>query len=108
MKPTNNIFKIIWNSITTDVDTVKHIFKSISDEKSPVDLDKLEELKMELKKLKLSDIIKEYWLWLICIIFAGVMGWVLAASYYQVQCNNYIIDNCMQTGIDLIKLNLSS
>jgi hypothetical protein len=68
-----------------------------------------------MKTVTPTSILKDNGYWILAIIFALVIGWYLASQYYQLQCNNIIIDEyinkygqkclaeCSKTGIKGIK-----
>lgn len=87
-----NIFKFLWNDLKTDILCVKETIKRAREGKPIVDQDKLDLFRKEVLS-KPGERFKESWPWLIVIIFAFVLGWVMAAGYYQVACNNFIIEN---------------
>jgi hypothetical protein len=58
-----------------------------------IDKEKLSQVKEAFKDFSIMQMIKDNWLWFLCIAFAGVCGWMLTAQYYQIQCNNFIIEN---------------
>lgn len=39
------------------------------------------------------NLIKQYWPWILAILFAGVCGWLLGAKTIENQCNEYIYTN---------------
>ena len=75
--------------------------KAIVTGKAQLDPDMLKEIQHPFR------LIKENWILFLVIALAFSCGWVLAANYYQTQCNKHIIEtfykdefNLSEMGID--------
>lgn len=87
------IIKFVYQDLVTDVKCLIDIIKKISKGEEILSSEKKEILKRELKTITPSNFIKESWPWIIVVIFAFLCGWIVAAKYYQIICNNFIIEN---------------
>lgn len=91
-----SVFKFFWWLITDTIDDLRFLFSSAKKYKNKeeiIDPAKWILFKEEISKLTIGGVLKDNWHWLLAIMFAGVIGWILGGHWCQVQCNNFILDN---------------
>jgi len=81
--------------IKSDIKTVITTVNRIKNNEPILNPNKVEAFKKEIKTVTVASYFQENWLWIMTILFAATMAWVLAANYYSIQANNFIIENCM-------------
>jgi hypothetical protein len=83
------------NPIRWLIDDIKWFFiiiKRIIKQEPLINPEKWKIVKKELKTITIKSFFKESGHWLLVILFAFVIGWLLASKYYQLQCNNFIVE----------------
>ena len=100
MKAIKWLFKELWGliklpfeSIVGDLKAIREVIRRHNAGERLFDPEKVAELKSVFTDFSLVGYIKENWLWLLTILFAGIMGWLFAAVYYQNVCNSLIYEN---------------
>ena len=96
MKVFRRFFKVIYLYIKETISDILYVFviiKKMFRNERVVDPEKFEMFKDQFRNLSAKEILKTSSGWITVIIFTGIVGWYLASQYYQVQCNNFIIEN---------------
>ena len=93
-----NIIKRFFNWLI--IDDVRWIIQAIKKKQNDEPVfspEKVEAFKQEMKtytpRKLLGGFLKYMVPTLIIALFAGSMGWLLTAKYYQIECNNFMIEN---------------
>lgn len=88
-----NPLKFMYNSIKTDIIAVKTMFNRAGKGEPQFDPEKKRQMWEAIKSIRPIDYLRDSWMWLLLILFVAAVAWILAAQYYQIQCNNFIIEN---------------
>ncbi len=89
-----NPIKFFYRMLKSDISTIVTTIKRLKNNEPVFDPQKLAEFKSEIKRTTIKSYFEENWLWIMTIAFAAIMTWVMAANYYSIQANNFIIENC--------------
>jgi hypothetical protein len=76
-----------------DIKFLGYAAKRIKNRQPILDPEKKRALKDYMKSINPTQFIKDNWLLILCVIFAGIMGWFLGSQYTTTVCNRYIYDN---------------
>jgi hypothetical protein len=106
-----SIFSFIIDDIKTDIGTVKEVSKRIREEKPIFSESFMSDLKRYFHEFTIGGFIKEYWMSILFCALCYVAGWWLSSQYYQIQCNNVIVDALREAALsgqyDITKLNFT-
>lgn len=99
MNPFSFILRQIWGIIKfvvldtiEDVKTLFKVGKGALNGEEVFDKVKVDMLKAEIMSLTPLNVVKRYWHWLILVAFACSLTWLVCSQFYQVECNNFIIE----------------
>lgn len=85
---------ITWaiNNIKGDIKAVKTIMDRAKSGEPQLDPEKKAMFWKTIKSIRPIDYLRDSWIWLLLLAFVATATWLVAGQYYQVQCNNFIIE----------------
>lgn len=99
MKKVFEVLKLIIEDIIQDIKFLFVIIKKVFRGEKIVQDHKWEEYKQTVKSITPQEVMRKDWYWILAIMFALVIGILLSAKYYQMECNNIIIENYINKDI---------
>ena len=88
-----DVIKFVYNDFKSDIATVKHIAKCTKEGKPILDPEKKKQFWEMIKTITPTNMLKESWMWILCILFACAVTWMITGKYYEMRCNNFIYEN---------------
>jgi len=90
----------IVEDLKSDIKFLRTIIKKGKKGEPLVNQEKFKDYKEVMIKEVIPSMFKTSWYWIIAILFAFVVGWAVSGKYYEVQCNNFIVDNYIEPYIN--------
>jgi len=100
-KPSSFLSFLYKKIIGDDIDTIKYIIRQRKAGKPILDPDKKKLFIQSLKDAP-KDILKNSWIWVLVIIFACCMGYLVGLEKAEIACNNFINENYVNPQIEKI------
>jgi len=82
-------------SLIDDFKTVVRTIKRLKNKEPVFNPERVKQFQNEMKGVTFKSYFEENWIWILTILFAFVCGWIMAANYYSIQANNFIVENCI-------------
>ena len=95
-----NPFKFIKAVIKDFIGDIKFIFKSFRSDKPMVDPEKWQAYKQDMKSMDIGGELMKSWYWILAVVFALMIGLLISGKYYEMKCNNIIVENYINPEID--------
>lgn len=95
VNPFKSVYKAIRFIILDTIDDIKWmgiIIKRMIKKEPIVNPEKAKALSDALRADGVKGLFVNIWPWLVLAIFCGVVGWMFAAKFYQIECNRLIIE----------------
>lgn len=95
-----NPIKFIKKVVLDCIEDIKFIFKLFKKEGDVIDPEKWQDYKKELKEMSIMEELGKSWYWIMAVVFALFIGILLSAKYYEMKCNNLIIEEYINPQLD--------
>ena len=96
MNPIATLFKFLFDDLKKDVQTIKEVCGKIRRGESIID-------ESSLKNFTFYEFLKQNWPLFLCCLMTFLVGWFVAAKYYQNIANTYIINWIEENSVDVLR-----
>lgn len=99
--------KLFITDVITDIQFIFHAIKKIIKKEPILDPVKVEIVKQEFKNYTVKQFFKDSYPIILVAVACIFMGIALSGKYWEVQCNNFIIETYIKPQMELAKGNFS-